>query len=117
MKAAFGDLKIPLTTDDPAGGIVGTQRALAQIEFAGFRMSRILDCGENITMGHRADTYRVTIVFLALMDSLDASHTKLQLGFVAGATPPTGARSDAVQCGSTGVIEAKLVALANARLK
>jgi hypothetical protein len=117
VKAAFADLKIPLTTDDSAAGLVGNQRALAQLEFGGFRMSRIFDCGESTTMGHRADSYRLTIVLLALLDPLDASHTKLQVGLVAGATPGTGARSDAVQCGSSGTLEAKLVALATARLK
>ena len=117
VKAAFAELKIPLTTDDSVGGLVGTQRALAQLEFGGFRMSRVFDCGESTTMGHRADTYRLTIVFLALLDPLDATHTKLQLGLVAGGTPTTGARSDAVQCGSSGTLEAKLVALASARLK
>jgi hypothetical protein len=80
-------------------------------------MSRIFDCGEKSTMGPNADSYRLTIVFLALLDSLDASHTKLRVGFVASAVPSSGSRTEALQCGSTGVIEAKLVELASARLK
>lgn len=117
VKAAFADLKIPLTVDDSSGGLVGNQRSLAQLNFAGYRMSRIFDCGEGGTVGPHADSYRLTIVVLALLDSVDASHTKLQVGVVAGATPPTGSRTDAVQCGSKGTLEAKLVELASARLK
>jgi hypothetical protein len=117
VKAAFADLKIPLTVDDSTGGLVGNQRDIAQLNFAGYRMSRIFDCGEASNTGPRADSYRLTIVLLALVDSVDASHTKLQVGFVAGATPPTGSRADAVQCGSKGTLEAKLVEVASARLK
>jgi hypothetical protein len=117
VKGAFSDLKIPLTVDDSAGGIVGNGRSLAQLNFAGYRMSRIFNCGEGATVGPHADSYRLTIVFLALLDSVDASHTKLQVGVVAGATPPTGSRADAVQCGSKGTLEAKLVEFASARLK
>jgi hypothetical protein len=117
VKAAFADLKIPLTVDDSVGGLVGSHRSVAQLNFAGYRMSRIFDCGENSTMAPHADSYRLTIVFLALLDSVDASHTRLQLGFVAGATPPTGSTGEAVMCGSKGTIEAKLVELATARLK
>jgi hypothetical protein len=69
------------------------------------------------TMGQNADSFRLTIVFLALLDPVDASHTKLRVGFVAGAEPVSGPRGNAVQCGSTGVIEAKLVELASNRLK
>jgi hypothetical protein len=117
VKAAFADLKIPLTVDDSSGGIVGSGRSLAQLNFAGYKMSRLFDCGEGATVGPHADSYRLTIVFLALLDSVDASHTKLQVGVVAGATSPTGSRADAVQCGSKGELEAKLVELASARLK
>jgi hypothetical protein len=117
VKAAFAELKVPIDMDNPAGGLVGVQLAKAQTKFAGYRMSRIFDCGQKSTMGPNADSYRLTIVFLALLDSLDASHTKLRVGFVASAVPSSGSRTDALQCGSTGAIEAKLAELASARLK
>jgi len=117
VKAAFAVLKVPVDMDDPVGGLVGMQLIKTQNMFAGYRMSRIFDCGENSSMGPNADSYRLTIVFLALLDPLDASHTKLRVGFVAGAVPISESRSAALRCGSTGVIEAKLVELASARLK
>jgi hypothetical protein len=117
VKAAFAELKLPIDMDDPAGGLVGVQLTKAQNTFAGYRMSRIFECGEKSTMGPNADSYRLTIVFLALVDSLDASHTKLRVGVVASAVPSSGSRRDALPCGSTGVLEAKLADLASARLK
>ena len=117
VKAAFAGLKVSLSVDDSTGGLVGKQYASAQTMFAGYRMSRIFDCGVSSTMGPNADSFRLTIVFLALLDRLDATHTKLRVGFVASAVPSSGSRSAEVQCGSTGVIEAKLVELANTHLQ
>ena len=74
-------------------------------------------CGLTTMGQNNADTFRLTMVFLALLDPVDASHTKVRVGFVAGGEPVAGARRDAVTCGSTGVIEAKLVELASMRLK
>jgi hypothetical protein len=117
VKAAFADLKVPLDMDDSVGGLVGRQLSKAQNMFAGYRMSRIFDCGISPAMVPNADSYRLTISFLALLDPQDASHTRLRVGFVAGAVPVTGSRADGLQCGSTGVIEAKLVGLASTHLK
>ena len=117
VKAAFADLKVPTDVDDPVNRVVGNQLINTQVSFAGYRMSRILDCGERTETGPNADSFRVTIVFLALLDSVDSAHTKLRIGLAAGAVPPSGGRSEGVQCGSKGVFEAKLDALATAHLK
>ena len=117
VKAAFADLKVPVNVDDPVNHVVGSQQISAQVSFAGYRMSRLLDCGERTSTGPNADSFRVTIVFLALLDPVDSTHTKVRAGFAAGGIPATGTRSDGVQCGSKGVIEAKLEALASAHLK
>lgn len=117
VKAAFADLKVPTVVDDPHNWIVGNQAINAQLSFAGYRGSRILDCGERSATGQNADSFRLTIVFLALLDPVDSTHTKLRVGFAAGAIPPSGTRSDGVTCGSKGVLEARLDALAAAHLK
>jgi hypothetical protein len=117
IKAAFGDLKVQTVVDDPTHGIVGDQNAHAFVSYADQRASRLLDCGQNSMGASNADTYRLTIVFLALVDKQDDTHTKVQVGFVAGAVPPTAGLSDGLQCGSKGVLEEKLVQLANKRLK
>jgi hypothetical protein len=117
LKTAYEDLNLTIDTDNPPGGIVGVQLAKAQTMFAGFRMSRLFDCGEGTNGVPNADSFRLSIVFLTLVDAQDASHTKLRIGVVASAVPSSGSRTGAVQCGSKGVLEQKLVDLASAHLK
>lgn len=115
VKSAFAELQLELGVDDSAAGLIGNKKLSARVNFLGYRLSRLLDCGMN-TMGQNADTFRLSIVFLALLDRVDTTHTKLRVGFVAGGEPISGARRDAVTCGSTGVIEAKLAQLASRHL-
>jgi hypothetical protein len=116
VKDAFAELKLPLDVDDSTGGLVGKQHTSAQIAFADTRMSRLFDCGEKATGGPNADSYRLTIVFVALLDPLDSAHTKLRVGFAAGAVPSSGSRTEGVMCGSKGIMEAKLAELAGKHL-
>jgi hypothetical protein len=117
VKSAYEDLNLTVDVTDPIAGTVGVQRIAGQTAFAGFRLSRLFDCGTNGTGAANADTYRLNIVFLTLLDAQDASHTKLRIGVVANAIPAGGSTAQAVQCGSTGVLERKLVDLAGAHLK
>lgn len=116
VKSAFAELKVDLGVDDSAAGLIGNKKISARVNWVGYQLSRLLDCGMN-TMGQNADSFRLTIVFIALLDPVDATHTKLRLGFVAGGEPVSGPKRDAVTCGSTGVIEAKLVQLAGKRIQ
>lgn len=117
VKSAYEDLNLTVDVKDPVAGTVGIQRIAAQSTFAGYRMSRLFDCGTNGTGAANADTYRLNIVFLTLLDAQDATHTKLRIGVVANAIPAGGSTAQAVQCGSSGVLEQKLVDLASAHLK
>jgi hypothetical protein len=115
VKAAFADLKVPVTVDDSAGLIVGNMRLTARFTFGDYRLSKLFDCGMS-SLGQNADRFRLTFVFLALLDSTDATHTKLRVGLIAGGVPVDGPSRDAVTCGSTGMMEAKLVELATKRI-
>jgi|SRR5579862_3039047 len=117
VKAAFADLKVPVEVDDSAGGIVGTQKTQARINFAGYKLSRLFDCGTRPMGGANADSFRITMVFLALLDADGVNRTKLRVGFVGGGEPVGGSAREAVVCSSSGVIEAKLVELASTHLK
>ena len=117
VKTAYEDLNLTIDMDNPAGGLVGVQLFRGQTNFAGFRMSRLFDCGSGTTGAQNADSYRLTIVFLTLVDKQDATHTKIRVGAVASGVPTGGGRSAGVQCGSTGILEQKLVELAGAHLK
>ena len=117
LKSAYEDLNLTIDVSDAASGILGVQLIRSQNTFAGFRMSRAFDCGAGTTGAQNADSYRLSIVFLTLVDAQDASHTKMRIGVVASGTAPGGSASSAVQCSSTGALEQKLVDLANAHLK
>jgi hypothetical protein len=116
IKAAFADMTLALDRDEPSGAVIGIQNAKASHNFAGYRMSRLFDCGSN-SMGLNADSYRITIVFLALLDATDSTHTKVRIGVVGGGEPAGGGRALAVQCSSSGVLEARLMELAGKHLQ
>jgi hypothetical protein len=117
VKTAYEDLNLTVDMDNASAGLVGVQLFKGQTTFAGFRMSRLFDCGAGTTGSQNADSYRLTIVFLTLVDPQDATHTKLRVGVVASGVPTGGSRSAAVQCSSTGLLEQKLVDLATMHLK
>jgi len=117
VKVAYEDLNLTIDKDDPTAGLVGIQLVKGQTAFAGFRMPRLFDCGDAAVGGPNAGTYRLSIVFLTLVDKVDDAHTKLRIGLVASAVQPAGSRTEAVRCSSTGVLEQKLVDLTNAHVK
>jgi hypothetical protein len=117
VKAAYEDLNLTIDMDNRPGGVIGIQRVKGQTMFAGFRMSRLFDCGELTIAVPNADSYRLTIVFLTFVDAQDPSHTRLRVAVVASGVPSTGSRTATVSCGSKGVLEQKLVDLVQAHLK
>ena len=116
IKAALAELGVPLDRDEPTGAIVGNQSTTARITFAGFRMSRVFDCGSS-TMGLNADSFRLSIVFLVLLDADSPTSTKVRIGVIGGGEPVGGSRGQAVQCASTGVLETRLMELAGKHLQ
>ena len=117
IKATFAELKVPLEGEDSVRGIVGNRKISARTNFAGYRLSRVLDCGTGGTGGQNADSFQLHIALIALLDPAGGSHTRVRVGFVAGAAPVAGDARNAVQCGSTGVLEARLIELASKHLK
>jgi hypothetical protein len=117
LKTAYEDLNLTPDVNDAALGIVGVQLVKVSTTFAGLRMSRAFDCGAGSMGAQNADSYRLSVVFLTLVDAQDARHTKLRIGVVASGVAAGGSPSSAVQCSSTGALEAKLVELATAHLK
>jgi hypothetical protein len=115
VKAAFDDLHVPLSTDEGRGALLGNQHIKSVASFAGYRLSRLVDCGSSTT-GLNADSFRVSLVFLVLLDSTDATHTQVRIGFIGGGEPIASAMRQGVQCASTGVMEARLMEIASKRL-
>src|SRR5450432_2151298 len=47
IKGAFDDLKVPLDVNEGSGAVVGNRNIHARMSFAGFRLSRIVNCGSS----------------------------------------------------------------------
>jgi hypothetical protein len=116
IAAAFEDMKLPVKISDKSQGLVGNTKIQALRDLAGNRLTHLLDCGSKST-GLNAETYRISFVLLALLDSVDAGHTKIRVGFTAGAEPPGGSARDAVNCSSSGVLEQQLIDRAKLHLR
>ena len=116
VKAALAELKVQLSVDDSAGGLLGNTKLVGMGSFLGYRLSRLLDCGDGAT-GPVADSYRLAIVFLVLLDPIDGARTKMRVGFIAGGQDISGTSKIAVTCGSRGTIEEKLFQLTAKRLQ
>jgi hypothetical protein len=117
LRTAFAELKIPLDVVDSAGGLIGNAKLSAVTMFAGQRLGKLFDCGASAGGSNNADSYRLSIVLLALVDANGANSTKLRIGFVASGTDIGGATKMAVTCGSSGALEGKLAELVKANAK
>jgi hypothetical protein len=110
IRASFADLKIPVIVDDSMSGIIGNGKLQASGVFADTRLSRLLDCGAG-AIQQNADTYRLSIVLLVLVDADSPTRTKARIGFIGGGQDLGGTSKGAVNCGSSGKFEERLQGL------
>ncbi len=101
------NLKIPIDVSDSAGGMLGAAKLVRSRNVAGQALSRFLECGSNMT-GPRADSHRVQMPLLLLMDPGAEGTTKLRIALVASAQDNSGTSNTPVMCGSTGNLETML---------
>jgi len=113
--AVYADLKIPVTLRDSVGGLVGNTRLIQTGRLGKERLSRYLECGAGLT-GPNADTFRVQLAIVTMIQAVSATRTQIKTGLAAAARTLEGNSSDAVQCGTTGELEARITALVSSRL-
>lgn len=101
------NLKIPIDVQDSLGGMVGAAKLIRSRNLAGSALSRFLECGSNMT-GPRADTHRVQMPLLLLMDATPTGTTRLRIALVGSAQDNSGTSNTPVMCGSTGALENQL---------
>jgi hypothetical protein len=104
---AFEGLKIPLETRDSVAGRVGNLNLTQSRRLAGSNLSRFLDCGSTMT-GLRADSYRIEMPLIVLLDRAGQAKTRVRVGLVASARDMSGTSTEPVLCLSTGVLEARI---------
>jgi hypothetical protein len=105
INKAYGELGIPVTVVDTELKVVGALRAPQRRPLAGARLSSILECGTG-PYGPNAERYSVQLTSLSAVASVgDRTIIDTRVG---GSAAPNGLNSS-VSCGSTGVLEEKVL--------
>ncbi|WP_310569999.1 hypothetical protein [Gemmatimonas sp.] len=105
--AVLEELKVPVTTNDPAG-LIGNGGMTLLRRLGNERLSKYLNCGVGLS-GPQADTWRVTMALMVWIEPAGSSESRVRMALVAGAQDlDAGARRSA-GCGSTGALESLIV--------
>lgn len=110
VRAAYAALRIPREWADSANGQLGTLRLRASTSLAGQRLSRYFNCGQGLT-GDHADMWRLSIAMVTFVQPADGGVVRVGTGLAAQAQDMAGASKDPVGCGSTGLLEARVMQL------
>jgi hypothetical protein len=104
VKRVYRAMEIDVTTDNAVTHQVGNQNFWKTRRLAGRPMSDFVDCGTGMT-GRKADTYRIFMSVLTLVNPDGKGGTKLETLFVPVGQDVAGGSTDRVSCGSTGALE------------
>ena len=99
--------KIPTDISDSASGLLGAVKLMRSRNVAGSALSRYLECGSGMT-GLRADTHRIQMPLLLMLDPDATGGTRLRIALIASAQDNSGTSNQPVPCGSTGALENQL---------
>ena len=106
INQVYGQLGIPITVVDTQSKVLGALRATQRHPVAGERLSRIVECGTG-PYGPNAERYTVELTALSAVAPINATTTIIDTR-VGGVASPNGLNSS-VACGSTGVLEDKIL--------
>ncbi|MBC7896835.1 MAG: hypothetical protein H7066_15570 [Cytophagaceae bacterium] len=101
------NLRIAIDVSDSTAGLVGAAKLTRSRNLGGRALSRYLECGSNMT-GPRADSHRVQMPLLLMLDPGTEGTTRLRIALVASAQDNSGTSTQAVVCATTGVLEGEL---------
>ena len=103
----LNNLRIAIDVSDSTIGLVGAAKLTRSRNLGGRALSRYLECGSSLT-GPRADSHRIQMPLLFMLDPGAEGTTKLRIALVASATDNAGVSTQPVACASTGVLEGEL---------
>jgi hypothetical protein len=115
VKKAYGQLEIPITTENPGGRQIGNNNFYRARQFAGEAMNQLVDCGSGMT-GPKAASYRIYMSLLTDVIPNGKGGTKVQTTFIPVGQDMSGSSSDRIPCGSTGRLEGKILDYVKAAL-
>jgi hypothetical protein len=103
----LNNLRIPIDVSDSLTGLVGAAKLTRSRNLGGRALSRYLECGSGMT-GPRADTHRVQMPLLIMLDPGSGGNTRVRIALVGSAQDNAGTSTQPVACASTGVFEGEL---------
>ena len=115
-RQVFFELQIPMPMADSARGYLINGRFIKLRSLAGSPLSTYLNCGSGMT-GPNADAFRVTMAIAALIDATGPSTSRLRLNVLAGAESTEGVSKSAVACGSSGLLEDRVLRTIRAKIR
>jgi hypothetical protein len=104
VKGAYQALGIDIKVDNPTMHQMGNSNFWRIRTVGPFRMSELVECGMGMT-GKKADTYRIYMALLTMVNSDGKGGTKLETTLAASGQDMSGTSSDRIVCGSTGKLE------------
>lgn len=104
VKGAYQALGIDITVDNPIVHQMGNSNFWRTRTVGPFRMSELVECGMSMT-GRKADTYRIYMVLLTMVNPDGKGGTRLETTLAATGQDMSGNSSDRIPCGSTGRFE------------
>lgn len=115
VRATYAALKLPREWADSANGQLGTLRARVTYQLGGERLSQYFNCGNGLT-GANADTWRLTIAIVTFLQPAGDGKVRLGTGAVAEAQDMSGVSTEPAMCGSSGLLEARILKDVRAKL-
>lgn len=115
LPPAYASLSIPITVNEPANHVIGTERMRTHHYLGDVRLSKFLNCGE-VEGVLNADTYDVNLSSLTQLQSNAAGGTTVTTRVEAAAKPASTAGQYS-SCVSTGQLETRLVRFIESQLR
>ncbi|MCC6930045.1 MAG: hypothetical protein IT359_13765 [Gemmatimonadaceae bacterium] len=116
VRAAYAALKIPRDWSDSSAGQLGTLRMRANNALGGALLSTYLNCGQGIT-GPNADQWRLQVAMVTFVQPAGEGKSLVGTGLTAEAQDMSGVSTAPSACGSTGLLEARILKDVKARLE
>lgn len=114
-RATYAALKLPREWADSASGQLGTLKARLSYQLGGERLSTFFNCGQGLT-GANADQWRLQIAMVTFVQAAGDGKSRVGTGVVAEAQDMSGVSTEPAMCGSSGLLEARILKEVRARL-
>jgi len=107
LPAAYGDLRVPLNAVDATSHMIGSGVITAHRQFAGMRLSKMIDCGTSGIGEPRADGYTVHLNVRTQLSAAAGGGTVVRT-LIEAAARDAATSDPPVRCATTGALERRI---------